>query len=128
MNRIKSLCVIDDDPIYTFGVKKIIEMGNFEVDAIFYENGKEAYDGLIEKLENGEKLPELILLDINMPIWNGWRFLDEFLKKHPQPDVIIYIISSSIDPNDTRKADEYSVIKNFVVKPISIQKVQEILS
>lgn len=44
MTSIKSLCIIDDDPIYTFGVKKIIEMGNFDVNAMFYQNGQEAYE------------------------------------------------------------------------------------
>ncbi|AGA80023.1 response regulator [Echinicola vietnamensis] len=127
MTSIKSLCIIDDDPIYTFGVKKIIEMGNFDVNAMFYQNGQEAYEGLASKIDNGDPLPDMILLDINMPIWNGWKFLDEFLKIEPATNIIIYIISSSIDPNDTKKAKEYSVIKNFIVKPISIEKVKELL-
>ncbi|AWW29075.1 response regulator [Echinicola strongylocentroti] len=128
MTSIKSICVIDDDPIYTFGIKKIIEMGNFEVNTIFYQNGLEAYDGLSSRIENKEPMPDMILLDINMPIWNGWKFLDEFLKIQPDTSITIYIISSSIDPNDTKKANEYHVIKNFIVKPISIQKVKELLT
>ncbi|QDH80818.1 response regulator [Echinicola soli] len=127
MTSIKSLCIIDDDPIYTFGVKKIIEMGNFNVNAMFYQNGHEAYEGLSSKIDNGESMPDMILLDINMPIWNGWKFLDEFLKIQPDTNITIYIISSSIDPNDTKKAKEYNIIKNFIVKPISIEKVKELL-
>lgn len=102
-------------------------MGNFDVNAMFYQNGQEAYEGLASKIDNGDPLPDMILLDINMPIWNGWKFLDEFLKIEPATNIIIYIISSSIDPNDTKKAKEYSVIKNFIVKPISIEKVKELL-
>ncbi|WP_215224874.1 response regulator [Echinicola shivajiensis] len=127
MKKINSLCIIDDDPIYTFGLKKIIELGGFDVDTIFYENGKEAYEKLSETLNEGRTLPEVILLDINMPIWNGWKFLDEFTKIRTKQKANIYIISSSIDPKDHEKAKEYDVINNFIIKPISIEKISQLL-
>lgn len=127
MKKINSLCIIDDDPIYTFGLKKIIELGGFDVDTIFYENGKEAYEKLSETLNEGRTLPEIILLDINMPIWNGWKFLDEFTKIRTTQKANIYIISSSIDPKDHEKAKEYDVINNFIIKPISIEKISQLL-
>ncbi|WP_200979322.1 response regulator [Echinicola sp. 20G] len=127
MKKSKSLCIIDDDPIYTFGLKKIIEFGKFDVETIFYENGKEAYENLSQVISDGESLPDLILLDINMPIWNGWKFLDEFTKLLSEPSVVVYIISSSIDPKDKEKATQYQIINSFIVKPISIDKIREIL-
>ncbi|MBD8490916.1 response regulator [Echinicola sp. CAU 1574] len=127
MKKTKSLCIIDDDPIYTFGLKKIIEFGKFDVETIFYENGKEAYENLSQVISDGESLPDLILLDINMPIWNGWKFLDEFTKLLSEPSVVVYIISSSIDPKDREKATEYQIINSFIVKPVSIDKIREIL-
>ncbi|WP_186758045.1 response regulator [Echinicola salinicaeni] len=127
MKKISSLCIIDDDPIYTFGLKKIIELGGFDVDTIFYENGKEAFEKLSKSLNEGKSLPEIILLDINMPIWNGWKFLDEFTKIKTTQQAKVYIISSSIDPKDHEKAKEYDVIDNFIIKPISVENISQLL-
>jgi len=127
MKKVNSLCIIDDDPIYTYGLRKIIELGKFDVDTMFFENGKEAFENLSKVIEEGNKLPDIILLDINMPIWNGWKFLEEFTKIPTDQMVIVYIISSSIDPKDHMKAKEYDIINNFIVKPLSIDKIRELI-
>nr|WP_321222116.1 response regulator [uncultured Psychroserpens sp.] len=75
----------------------------------------------------GENLPDIILLDINMPIMDGWQFLDEFVKIESHKLITIYIVSSSIDPQDIKRAKKYQNISNYIVKPITIKKLKTIM-
>lgn len=72
-------------------------------------------------------LPSVILLDLNMPILDGWQFLDEFTKFKPAKKITIYIVSSSIDQNDHQKAANYSGVSKFYVKPITKQHLTTML-
>ncbi len=128
MSNINIACVIDDDPIHVFGVKHLLESSNLSGKTIYYTNGKEAYEGLKAIWDEGKELPELILLDINMPVWDGWDFLDEFTKLPISKKVIIYIVTSSIDPEDKEKAASYNELSDFVVKPISLDTLREIIT
>lgn len=128
MSSINIACVIDDDPIHVFGVKHLLQSSHLSNSTIYYSNGKEAYEGLKKIWEEGNELPELILLDINMPVWDGWDFLDEFIKLPIKTKMIIYIVTSSIDPEDKAKASGYSELSDFVVKPISLDTLREIIA
>ncbi|MCO5949972.1 response regulator [Mucilaginibacter sp. RT5R15] len=76
----------------------------------------------------GENLPEVILLDLNMPVMDGWEFLDEFTKVPPAKKIIIYIVTSSIDPADVEKAKQYEAISQYIVKPVTVDNLKEILN
>ena len=120
---IKNLLCVDDDDIAQFYIHSIIE------DTDFIENNESVYDGqkaieFFERLIEGNKLhdiPELILLDINMPIMDGWEFLQIFSKRfHKQfTEVKIAIVSSSVNPADFEKAKEYPFVIDFISKPIT---------
>lgn len=127
MNKIGTACIIDDDPIFIFGVKRMMHLSNFCKDFIVFHNGKLAIEALEEQLENGQELPDIILLDLNMPVMDGWQFLDRFVKIPTNKSVAIYIVTSSINNEDLDKAKTYTAVSNYVVKPISIEKLQEIL-
>jgi CheY-like chemotaxis protein len=75
-----------------------------------------------------QKLPDYILLDINMPIMNGWEFLDEYkrLNLDPLGKSKIYIISSSVFSNDINKARSYPLVKDFISKPLNVEKIKEL--
>ena len=126
MKQIDITCIIDDDPIFVFGAKRIMQAADFSKSFIIFNNGKEAIDGLKHILTEGQKIPEVILLDINMPVMDGWQFLDEFSKIERAKDVTIFIVSSSIDPSDLEKARSYNIVNDYVLKPISIEKVKTI--
>lgn len=68
-----------------------------------YENGKLALEGTTTRLQNNQELPDIIFLDINMPIIDGWQFLEEFIELPTDKKVRIHIITSSIDPADKEK-------------------------
>lgn len=126
MKQIDITCIIDDDPIFVFGAKRIMQVADFSKSYIIFNNGKEAIDGFKYILTQGLKIPEVILLDINMPVMDGWQFLDEFSKIESAKDVTIFIVSSSIDPSDLEKARSYNIVNDYVLKPISIEKVKTI--
>ena len=95
----------------------------------FY-NGQEALNEIMSHLGNPEKLPELILLDINMPVMNGWDFLDELekIKKDiPKIPRVSMMTSSSLD-NDMARALNYSNVKEFITKPLTMQQLEELTS
>ncbi|MDO1501459.1 response regulator [Winogradskyella maritima] len=119
MSRIDLTCIIDDDPIFVFGARRIMEMADFCSSFMIFKNGKDALDNLKPILESGRQLPDIILLDINMPIMDGWEFLDEFIKIECNQEITIYIVSSSIDPMDMKRVENYENVSNYIVKPIS---------
>jgi CheY-like chemotaxis protein len=127
MPKIDIACIIDDDPIFVFGTKRIMEIANFCESFMIFRNGKEAFDKLKAIIIADEKLPDLILLDLNMPIWDGWQFLDEFIKiPHANP-ITIYIMTSSIDPADIAKAKTYEEVSNYLVKPITMAELKKLM-
>ena len=128
MNRNKTICIIEDDPNYLMLTKKMIEFTSLFKEILTYRNGKQAFEGLMDwKLKNGT-FPEIILLDINMPIWDAWDFLDEFCKEVQGWEGMIYIITSSIDKVDEEKAQEYHIVKGYLKKPVSFEKIIEIFN
>ena len=130
MGKIESSCIIDDDPIAIYGIKKSMKEIDFCDTVLIYKNGQDAIDGLNSMVEDGIKLPSIILLDLNMPIMDGWEFLDDFLKipNCNTKQVTIYIISSSIDPRDIIKAKDYSLVSNYILKPIKSVDLVKLLS
>ncbi|CAN5171258.1 response regulator [soil metagenome] len=127
MKKIEIACIIDDDPIYVFCTKRIMQMASFCESFLIFHNGKEALDRLKAIILRDENLPEIILLDLNMPVMDGWEFLDEFTKVPASKQITIYIVTSSIDPADVERAKEYDTINNYIVKPVTVDTLKEIL-
>ena len=121
MRKISRSCIIDDDPIFVFGTKKVMKEVDFCDDILVYHNGEEAINGLKSMVKRGEQLPNLIFLDLNMPIMDGWDFLEDFIAipNHNRKDVFVYIISSSIDTNDFIRARNYEIVNNYILKPVT---------
>ncbi|SDE95829.1 Response regulator receiver domain-containing protein [Pricia antarctica] len=129
MKKIKTACIIDDDPIFIYGTKRLMAEVDFCETVLVFQNGQDAIDGLNKITANGEILPCVILLDLNMPIMNGWEFLEEFVKipNHNREKVIIHIISSSVDPRDLGRIKNYEVVNNYILKPISKEDLESAL-
>lgn len=128
MKKINTICLIEDEPIQTFIATKIIKMSGMVENIVIFKNGKEAYDNLKSIILMGENLPEIILLDLNMPVWDGWQFLDEFTKTPISSTVIIYILTSSNDPDDLKRAETYNLSKSYLVKPITLAQLNTIFT
>lgn len=121
----KDICVIDDDKIYQLIIRKMVERTE-EFDAIyFFEDGIEAFESF-KSIET--PLPKFILLDINMPLMDGWQFLDTLIFHRPNllQETIIYIVTSSIAHSDREKAATYKEVSGFLSKPLSLEKLRKI--
>lgn len=128
MKKINIACIIEDEPIHLFITKKLIDMTGMVESLLIFGNGKEAYDKLKAIFVACENLPEIILLDLNMPVWDGWQFLEEFTKIPVKTKVIIYILTSSNNPDDLKRAEAFSMSKNYLIKPISLDQLKIVLS
>lgn len=122
-----NLLVIDDDDINIFIIKKIVEKTGYSVNMTSKGNGQLAIDYLLEVTQDDALFPNLMLIDINMPVLNGWEFLEAYegLNIPRQPDM--YMLSSSVYENDIEKAKTYKSIKGFISKPLSIERLSELL-
>lgn len=130
MKYITTCCIIDDDPIFIYGTKRIMREINFAENIIVYNNGQEALDGLFALIKDEDSMPEIMFLDLNMPIMSGWEFLDEFknYKSKNSKKTIIYIISSSVDPRDLERVKDYNEVTNYILKPITPNDLTNILN
>jgi CheY-like chemotaxis protein len=129
MTTLKTLTIVDDDDIFVFLTTKIIEQTNL-VDLIkVFGNGLDAINFLKENKNNVDALPDIILLDLSMPIMNGWQFLEEYNKLNPTigKKITIYICSSSISPDDITRAKTISEVSDYIIKPITKDKLIDLI-
>ncbi|WP_264549592.1 response regulator [Flavobacterium sp. N2820] len=130
MKKIEIIALIDDDPAFVFITEKIIEKTNHFKEVKVFDNGLYALNYLKENLNNDTHLPNIIFLDLSMPVMDGWQFLDEYalLEIKNKSKITVYICSSSISPYDITRAKSISDVTDFIIKPITKEKLTEIVS
>ncbi|MFD1094257.1 response regulator [Salegentibacter chungangensis] len=121
----KSICVIDDDEIYQVIISSLLRKADVFSDSYFYTHPERALKALSD---NHHPLPDVILLDINMPGMDGWEFLDLLceMRDEDMRCVEIYIVTSSIARSDKEKAAEYDEVSGFISKPVGIGDLKQI--
>ncbi len=129
MNRLKTLMLVDDDEIIVYLTKRIIAQTNLVELTNVFGNGKDAIDYLKENSNNPDLFPEIIFLDLFMPIMDGWEFLEEYIKIKPKTSTptTIYVITSSVSEEDIIKAKSYSVVTDYIIKPTTKENFIAIL-
>ena len=130
MKMINSVCIIDDDAITIFGIKKLLNsVISFKKMETFI-NGKLAIEEFQHLLSEGKALPEIIFLDLNMPIMDGWEFLEEFITLDIKENIIINIVTSSINKEDKERAEVYKCRTHHFItyntKPLSKGEIEKI--
>lgn len=123
--------LVDDDTISTFIYRKVIEKGGISEKGIStFLKGEDALEFLLSNLDNPEEFPDLILLDINMPIMDGWGFLAEYSEKiwpKLSKRVVLCMLSSSVYKQDVDKAFSYSQVSDYVPKPLTSDSLAQLL-
>lgn len=124
------IALVDDDPIFQFTATRLIESANLANGIFHFENGNEALEYLLKHSSDKDKLPDYLFLDINMPLMDGWMFLEEFqkVKSTLAKEFALYMVSSSIDPRDISRAKEFNDVKDFVIKPVTVERFSELLT
>jgi len=125
----KKVYLIDDDDIFVFLTKKTILKVSADVDVEVFSDGLQAITHLKQIKDQPELLPDVIFLDLNMPVMDGWEFLAEyqdiynsFARKNE-----LYIVSSSISPHEMERSKNISSVSEFIIKPLVKEKFLEIL-
>ncbi|MDD3004397.1 response regulator [Flavobacterium sp.] len=129
--KLEKVICVDDDPIALLLSKLVLSKAEFTSQVITAENGEVALQYLEkpEVIEENEKsqFPLLILLDLNMPVMDGWEFLEQFSKtlypKHYKKAQII-LLSSSIDPNDIERSKTFEMVADFLPKPLTREMLE----
>ena len=120
----KSVLLVDDDKVLNYLTRKSFKNSGLVDQIEVAVNGQEALDILV----NTQQIPDFILLDIGMPIMDGFQFLDAYTKLNLKKRSKIAIYTSSIEEADKAKASEYSDVIDFIVKPLTEKKLREIVA
>ena len=130
MSNIKpSVLIVDDDRVYRFAAVKIIAATELAGSIIECNDGQEAVNFIKMNMDDSSNLPDIIFLDINMPVMNGWDFLKVFSALAPQlsKTIHIYVVTSSIDKSDIERSKEFSVVTDYIVKPVTKETFSRLL-
>ncbi|NEU08673.1 response regulator [Flavihumibacter sp. R14] len=121
-----TILIVDDDDIVVFIHKMIIRECNISIDPISFDNGSKAFDYLNNNHREFEKC--LILLDIQMPVMNGWQLLDILEEAPFREKLAVVLVTSSIDSLDRKKSEDYPLVCGFISKPLTMENCSEIKS
>lgn len=125
-----TIALVDDDSIFQLTASRMLRAAEEQTNVLQFSNGEEALRYLLLNAEQKDNLPDIILLDINMPHVDGWMFLNDYadLKKQLQKDIVVYMVSSSIDPVDMNRAKSNTNVKDYLIKPILRDGFQKLLT
>ena len=123
-----NVVLIDDDAIDNLINQKIMESNNFAENIQVFKTGQDALDYLQTTEETPDSLPDLIFLDINMPIMDGFQFMEKFeaLSETIHEKCKIIMLSSSISPRDIDRAASNRFVKKYLNKPLNARYLQAI--
>jgi len=108
--------IVDDDPVILLIMKKLLEKSDFDSSPLFFENGLTALNHLKENYVLNDRY--VVMLDINMPVMNGWEFLAELEKFADATNTFVFVVSSSIDETDVQKANSNQYVLRYLSKPV----------
>lgn len=125
-----SVCIIDDDDVFQYTILHTLEAQPSVGKIIPFTDGAEAMTFIKANMDNPKELPDVIFLDINMPVMDGYRFMDEYLKTISliKKKITIYVLSSSVDLVDFEKTKKISEVSDYIIKPIRENQLTKILS
>ncbi|HEY9000938.1 MAG TPA: response regulator [Mucilaginibacter sp.] len=125
----RKLVFIDDDPIDHFLMKHILRGKNYFDTTTYTVYGSLVLDYIEEHKSEPEKLPDMIFVDLNMPMFSGWDFLKrmEQMQHEISKDIPVFVISSSLRPDDKATSSKYSFVQDFLSKPVNSEEIERIV-
>jgi CheY-like chemotaxis protein len=129
MPLIDTVLLIDDDEINNMICTKIISKNDFATNVVACSSARQGLKYLHDALTDGAKpLPTVIFLDINMPVMNGWDFLDHYKQMSGLADkgIVLIMLSSSSSANDLSRAQGYPQVSDYITKPLTAAHLQHV--
>jgi CheY-like chemotaxis protein len=129
-NKLNCILLVDDDEPTNFLNKMVLENVDCAETIKVADSGQDALSYLEQTAPNGNpSSPDLIFLDINMPAMNGWEFLERYssLERKHKANVVIVMLTTSLNPDDRAKASNIPDVSGFETKPLTPEKLQAIL-
>ncbi|NUM31082.1 MAG: response regulator [Bacteroidetes bacterium] len=117
--------IVDDDEVVILIHTQMVKMSGMDNNPLTFLNGKTAFD-YINQAKNDENF--LVLLDLNMPVWSGWDFLNALNTIKFKNNVFVVIVTSSVDKVDYDRAMKYEQVIDYIEKSLSIDKCKKIMS
>lgn len=126
--KYKNVLLIDDNHIDNLINRKILDNANYAENIVVIDSPEDAFEFVKNSLSTGVNIPEVIFLDLRMPIMNGFEFLKSLIELPTlKPDLIkIFVLSSSLDPKDIKKIKENHLVAKFIGKPLTNQILEDI--
>lgn len=126
--KYKNVLLIDDSYIDNLINRKILDNNNYAETVMVIDSPQEAFEFVRNSLQTGHNIPEVIFLDLRMPLMNGFEFLNALVELPDlKPDLIkIFVLTSSLDPKDIKKIKENKLVSKFIGKPLTNQVLEEI--
>ncbi len=123
-NTINTVMLIDDDPVSNKISQLFLRKHRWTAQVVTFEDGQQA----LHALRTAQAAPDVILLDVGMPVYDGWDFLEEYekLPREITGRCLLYLLSSSINPPDIQKAGNYRTVKAYLTKPLTPQALEQI--
>lgn len=127
--KLENVLLVDDDEGTNFLNERIIRLSGYVNNIVKAHNGIQALEYLKLKINSKHPQPEFILLDINMPAMNGWEFMEAYsqLDEAQKAQIIIVMLSTSLNPDDEKKAREIKEINDFRSKPLTMKMFTDLV-
>jgi two-component system chemotaxis response regulator CheY len=124
-----TLALVDDDRIYQFTTERMLQRLDANIKFLWFKDGEEALQFISDNTGDATALPDILIVDINMPFLDGWQFLDAFraVREGLAKTIDIYMVSSSNDDRDLVRARSTDGVRDYVEKPITREKLALIL-
>ncbi|MCC6817501.1 MAG: response regulator [Bacteroidia bacterium] len=126
MKKLNTIFLVDDDEVIVYLTNKLIASSDFCQNVENFLSAQDALDRLQELKANNEPYPDAILFDLNMPVLDGWQFIEAAQKVTDFRRLNFFVFTTSIDSADKNKALKYKMIKDFITKPLTQQRMDKI--
>lgn len=120
--------IVDDDKIFRYTSERYLREINPDLQVTAFEDAEEALAALRQQAK--DNFPEVIFVDLNLPVFDGWDFLESLSEEPLQnlKQIRFYVVSSSVDQRDRERTAEYDFVSGYMVKPLDISDFREIIS
>lgn len=128
MKKFRRAWIIDDSWIDVFAIKRLMNYTSFSEEIVSYKDGYEALNQLtLIAKRNLAECPDVILLDVKMPVWDGWKFLDFYKELGISQQIDLFLVSTSSISEIQEQLSEYDNVTKFYEKPIRAKDLREMM-